>query len=338
MACLFQRSNGVWYIVHSEGRKRRWFSTGTENYEDAKRIFTDMWGGNTRRGPLSISDFMAEYKRYGSVNHSIATQKLYAHCLARFRECVGDKPMRLLSVKDIERYKIARLKTITPSSVNVELRTLKAAFNVALDWGMIQQNPFCKSKLLRVPHKEPAYLTKQEFQALLDKVSGPEFRDLLLFAVLTMMRRSEIINLTWDDINFDRNCIHVRSKEGFAVKSLRDRIVPMNRTVRALLSQKRRDGKYVFTGPNGKFRPGYLSHQFKKYARACRLPESLHFHCLRHTGATWLVQGEVSIYAVQKILGHTKPDMTQVYAHHSDRSLCQAIEKIDFIPAGSALT
>ena len=71
-----------------------------------------------------------------------------------------------------------------------------------------------------------------------------------------------------------------------------------------------------------------LSRRFKKYARKCELPEGIHFHSLRHSGASWLVQAGVPLFSVQKGLGHSSPTVTHIYSLLAEEHLREAVDKI----------
>ena len=90
----------------------------------------------------------------------------------------------------------------------------------------------------------------------------------------------------------------------------------MDEMVFLMLKEKKRTCNKVFVFPDG--RPGsvgYTSSRFKKFSRKAGLRDEIHFHSLRHTGATWLVQRDVPICTVQQLLGHSRVDMTQIYSH-----------------------
>ncbi len=73
----------------------------------------------------------------------------------------------------------------------------------------------------------------------------------------------------------------------------------------------------------------WVSHKFKYYVYALRLTDNrLHFHSLRHTFASWLVQDGVSLYSVQKLLGHSSNNVTQVYAHLQPEQLHSTVERL----------
>jgi integrase len=329
MACLFKRSNGIWQIVESNGKGRQWTSTGTRCFGKALKTFKSRPPNRDRRRPCLISEFATDVASYASSNYSKGTRDLQAHSFNTFIRVVGNKLIRFITARDIEQFKTVRLRSVSPVSINVELQCLRSLFGVAVAWGSLSQNPFAKVNLLRVPNNEPSYLTKAEFEVLLKVVSNPEFRDVLRFGIGTMARRGEISNLLWEDIDFDRRVIHIRNKIDFTLKGRRPRVIPMSEMILRLLQEKQRKSRFVFSKPNGEPLKGeYLSHEFKKYVRKAGLSDQLHFHSLRHTGASWLVQQDVPLYAVQRILGHSAPLVTQIYSHLSDQNLRVAIERI----------
>jgi site-specific recombinase XerD len=125
--------------------------------------------------------------------------------------------------------------------------------------------------------------------------------------------------------------IHIQSNASFKTKQGKKRVLPLNDT--ALYIVESRHGKdtseYVFTLNGKKVFDGWLSHAFKRAVRSANLENGrLHFHSLRHTFATWLVQNGVSIYEVQNLLGHSSIAVTQVYAHLAPSQLQSAVDKI----------
>lgn len=88
---------------------------------------------------------------------------------------------------------------------------------------------------------------------------------------------------------------------------------------------------HVFTLKGRRISEDWLTHRFKSYIRKAGLNPRLHFHSLRHTFATWLVQEGVSIYEVQKLLGHSSISVTQVYSHLPASELHGAVNKIQVV-------
>ncbi len=144
------------------------------------------------------------------------------------------------------------------------------------------------------------------------------------------MRRGEILNLQWEQIDLNRRLIHVQSNPTFKTKQGKRRTLPLNEIAFQLVSNRvgRSPSPFVFTAGDKKTAESYLSHTFKKCARLAGLSEGLHFHSLRHTFASWLVQDGVSLYEVQKLLGHSNIAVTLVYSHIQPGQLHSSVNRI----------
>ena len=89
------------------------------------------------------------------------------------------------------------------------------------------------------------------------------------------MRRGEICGLQWFDLNFERGLIHVRN-----TKNGKDRLIPMNATVRTLLGNQAKTSTYVFPSPRTKERLVEIKYSFVRAVKAAKIPD-LRFHDLR---------------------------------------------------------
>jgi integrase len=171
------------------------------------------------------------------------------------------------------------------------------------------------------------WLTEGDEQRLLGAAT-PWVKELVIFAINTGMRRGEILGLTWAGVDFARRTVTIfRSKNG------ERRTIPMNQTVLDLLSQKyakkSSGNELVFASQTETLLDGSnLRRGFACALKAAKI-ENLHFHDLRHTFATRLVQAGVDLYKVQRLLGHKSPIMTQRYAHHFPESLRDGVEILD---------
>ncbi len=96
-----------------------------------------------------------------------------------------------------------------------------------------------------------AFLSTEELDKLLKYPKGSFLHDVVLFAAMTGMRRGEIINLSWNDVDIERKVIMVRSSGSYQTKAGKIRIIPMNSTVLQLLAGRPHTSQYVFTGKRG---------------------------------------------------------------------------------------
>jgi integrase len=164
---------------------------------------------------------------------------------------------------------------------------------------------------------------------LVNSTKGESINQIIIFAGMTGLRRSEIVNLRWEDVDLARKLIMVRNTESFVTKTGKMRTVPLNSTVFELLKNMPKSSEYVFPGDRGgRYNPNFLTERFREIVRENQLDHHLHFHSLRHTFASFLVSKGVSLYHVQKLLGHSNPRITQIYSHLSPNDMLPAVEEI----------
>jgi integrase len=175
----------------------------------------------------------------------------------------------------------------------------------------------------KVNNLKTEFLTEEELKRLLKAITEdphPYAGKLLLIALYSGLRRSEIVKLQWPDVDFERDFIRIRNP-----KSGQDSSIPLNDAARAVLeSIPKTESPFVFPG-----RAGHV-YSIYKMISAIRdkagLPKDFRpFHGLRHQFASLLASsGKVDMYVLQKLLTHKSPIMTQRYAHLRDESLKKA--------------
>jgi integrase len=226
----------------------------------------------------------------------------------------------------IERFKHERRAGLTwrgtqrtPASVNRELEVLSRIYSIAIDNGMNIQNPCRKVRLLRMDNQRNRYLSEDEETRLMAIFEGrrAHLRSIVILALHTGMRRGEILSLRWNQIDFERSLILVqRTKTG------RDRIIPMNSTVRETLAAIRQqaEGNQVFP----------INDVKRSFAYACVKAKiaDFRFHDLRHTAATRLADRGADAFQIAAILGHSSIQMTARYTHATSDGLRRAMESL----------
>ncbi len=304
---LRKRSNGYWYVEYTRHGKRVQQSTKTKSKREALAFLTNLKKNRNPIHSITLSSFIGEYIQYSAVNKARRTTEMDKRCLLAFLNILGDKRISSYKESDIEKFKVERVKIISKTTVNIELRTCRAAFNIALKWQYLENNPFKGVKLFQVPKKGREYFKVEEINFLLANISQQWLHDVVIFALNTGCRRGEVTNLKWDDINIERREINIRHSLSFTVKGRTERTIPMNDAVFDLLYNKNRTCEFVLTNASGgKLCPDFLWKLFKKTILRVGLNPKFHFHHLRHTFATLLIQQGVPIYEVQKLLGHKK--------------------------------
>jgi integrase len=328
---LYKRNNGIWYVLYTIDGKRRWKSTHSRTKSDALSKLSEL--EKTPPGPVShksLKEFEELFLSYAVENYAQSTLGIFQRAFRDLENIVGNPPLDSLSHLHLDTYRTARLKAVSPASVNIELRALRSMMSVAVRWKLLSENPFRGMKQVRVPEKPPTYFSQRDLQILLSTIKEEWFKELVAFAALSGMRRGEILNLRWENVDLPNRLVRVQSDESFRTKTGKNRIIPLNEIAAQLLIQRQRDlsAEYVFSLAGHRISPRYISHKLKRHVRKAGVNPNLHFHSLRHTFATWLVQAGVSIYEVQKLLGHSSVAMTQIYSHLAPTELHSAVNRI----------
>lgn len=269
---------------------------------------------------ISLEDFAIKY-----TEHMLATRRWGKAEISRMKLLVahfGPYLLSELSTYLVESYKAERRQEVSGACVNRELGMLKSMLNKAIKWGFLRaENPVRGVKYYPEYPKE-RILQDDEAERLIASC-GDSLRPVVVTALNTGMRRGELLDLRWENVDFENRFIRVaRSKNN------RQRKVPMNSVLCEELLKLRRNGsEYVFT-QLGSERP--LRCVRSAFERACRKAgiSGLRFHDLRHTFATNLVLGGVDLVTVKEILGHSDIAMTVRYSHPSDTRKMEAVESL----------
>jgi integrase len=119
----------------------------------------------------------------------------------QFKENIGNPELKEITETGCEVF-IYKKANISHYTAQKYLAYLRAAFNKALDRGLIEKNPFGRIKNFRIPETLPKFFTKEEFQKLLEVVNDEDLKDLIIFALNTGLRQMELVTLNWKQIDF----------------------------------------------------------------------------------------------------------------------------------------
>lgn len=328
---LFKRSNGFWYVLYTLDGRTKWKSTNCKNRSDALKKLSELDALlKSKPKPISFSSFIQDFLSYASVAYAKASCDIFRVALRNLQIISGDCRLTSLTYRHVDLYKAERLKSVSAASVNVELRALRTILNIAVRWNLLEANPFSRMQLVKIPETIPVFLTKDDYHKFMEVVGDHWSKDVFLFAVLTGMRRGEILNLKWGDVKLTERIAHIQSSLTYRVKAGKRRTIPLSDLAIKLLERRAMLSKseFVFDMNGEGIKGNCVAKRFKKFVRIAGLNEKLHFHSLRHTFATWLVQEKVSIYEVQKLLGHSDISVTQIYSHLVSNELHDAVNKI----------
>jgi integrase len=275
-----------------------------------------------------MEKYMAEHSLPNKTPKShLRDKSLSAHLLRYFES------LRLsqLSPKLVSRYKVSRRQEgAKPKTINNELALMNHALNLCVrDWEWLRMNPIDKVSKEKVNNQIDRWLRPDEETRLLAS-SSQWLAEIIVFAMSTGLRQSEILDLKWEQIDLSRKTLYIAEQ-----KNKDKDVLPLNAKATGVLkarsSVRQLRGGHVFLNQNG----GRINARnlIRAFRNACNKAEvkRFRFHDLRHTFATRLVQAGVDLYTVQKLGRWKSISMVERYAHHCPESLRPGVEALDKI-------
>jgi integrase len=372
---IYKRKNSpVWWMSFSVDGVQYRRSTRTEDRQLAQKIFDAVKGkialgkwipdAEEDEREYTFNELGEEYLAWskGRQRSYNASKKYIVRLLMkRFEGYYLDE----FSNKLIEQLQSEYLNNdYSINYINKVTSVLKHMLQKAYEWEMIDEHlirKIKKAKPLKGENKRLRYLSLAECEALIDACE-PHLKPIVVTALNTGMRKSEILNLKWDQIDLRHGFILLD-----VTKNGERREIPINKTLRATLKglTRRLDVPYVFFNPlTGKPYHKDLRRSFKTALKKATIEkceecdfqqaktkdstlqiqkcplcggkittqkgiEDFKFHDLRHTFASHLVMAGVDIKTVQELLGHKTLTMTLRYAHLAPAHKVDAVKKYD---------
>lgn len=270
---------------------------------------------------IKFEDFADEYfEIYLNANNKSLDKSDYYN-LKRLKVYFSGKYLHEINALSVEKFRLERSREVGPATTNRALARLKALFNKAIAWNKFEGiNPVKGVKFLKESPGRLRFLEKEEITKLVENCND-YLKPIVVVALNTGMRRGEIFNLKWRDIDFKRDMIHLmKTKNG------EKRETPMNEVVKATLIKVRKhpESPYIFCEKSGL----PFKNLRKSFFTACRKSDitNFRFHDLRHTFASQLVMSGVDLNTVRELLGHKSLEMTLRYSHLSPDHKKRAVD------------
>lgn len=223
-------------------------------------------------------------------------------------------PMAHLSNSDITKYVSVRRGQVSNGSVNRELTLLRAVLTYARDaWDQTIPNIRWKRHRLKEPPGRDRFLSAEEYQALLDN-AHVKLKPIIIFAVSTGLRKSNILNLAWSQVDMEARLVRVM------LKGNRRHVVEIEGAALALLGAM--DGRVGDVFERTNFR-----RRWRNAVADAKLTD-LRFHDLRHTFASYLAMTGATLPELANALGHKSFDMVMRYSHLNPEHLQSVVERM----------
>jgi len=370
-----KRGKKSWAVVVDLGRdsvtgRRRqdWRSVkGTKKEAEAflvQLLHERDQGNDIERTRLTVGQYLERWlSNYVAVNTAPATVVTYGSFVHRhLLPALGSIPLAKLRPQHIDAYYSRALKDgranggggLSATTVLHHHRVLREALQHAVRLQLIARNPADATEPPRPARHEVSALSQEDAQRLLEAADGTSHGSLVYLAIMTGLRKGELLGLRWQDVDLEGGVLYVRQalqrlgSEGITFRAPKTRgsgraVALSPATVRRLRQHRQRqlearliaglayqDNGLVFATALGTpTDPANLRRAWGRIVKAAGL-DGLRFHDLRHAHATLMLQQGVHPKVVSERLGHSGIRITMdTYSHVMPGLQAAAAEQLD---------
>jgi integrase len=302
-------------------------------------IIEGKWGIRETEN-IRFKELVTKYLEYAKMSKSASTfstdeYRIRKHLVPYF----GNLMLNTITPAMVDAYKVKRNKDkAMPKTINNELVALSHIFKMAVRWKFIDRNVVAGIEKMKIVRNPPKFLSESEIERIIDASRESYIYPIVVTALHTGMRKSELLNLQWFDIDFDMQIITIQSKEDWHTKNYKARTLQMTPMLIETLQNHRRlqnamgyESEYVFTYRGKRIHDGIAGTLEKVLVKAGI--DGVTLHTFRHTFASQLVMAGVSLRDVQELMGHQSYETTLQYAHLSVEHVKRQVLRLPFAEA-----
>lgn len=244
------------------------------------------------------------------LNYAKRTRDMYIHYIEKFLISLKDKQIIHVTSKEFQDY-LDRYNFTSVSQQNQIINAIRFLYK----YGLNKKYDKVSFKRPRKEKKLPQIIDKNHLLNKISEIKNVKHKTIISLAYSVGLRVSEIINLKIADIDSKRMIITIYQSKGN-----KDRIVPLSKNILELLRiywKRYKPKEYLFNGQNSlQYSSESCNSIVKKY-----LGEQYHFHLLRHSCFTSLLESGTDLRLIQKLAGHKSSKTTEIYTHVSTNVL-----------------
>lgn len=310
MATLISINGKTKAVIRKQGYPTlcKTFIKKTDALSWSRRTESEMERGlyieQSKANTVTLDRLLDRYYQYCQTRQLKALKFILAHSRIIKRH-IGHLTLANISSHHLAAYRDKRLLTVSPATVKIELgiilRTIKLATS---EWGYkLADTP--KVEYPKINNARTRRLADGEIERVLGAITNKQIKVIVELAIETAMRRSEILNIKENDINWSLKTLRIPN-----TKTHTARTIPLsNKAIRLILSLSvNMDGTYF------SIKADSASQAFK---RACEKTgiDNLRFHDLRHEATTRFFEYGLNVMEVATITGHKDLKMLNRYTH-----------------------
>ena len=344
-SCDYEFRNGKKYRVVVKNQSGRRISKVLDSISIAKKferkLKTEILENTLlgiKRVPM-IDEAWQKYMEWAKTHkRSWKDDEMRWNCHVKYH-LVGKK-MDAVTAFDVQKVvdKMKSKKDYAPATIKHVIVLIRRVYNWAIEMDLHEGvNPAAKIRLPKLNNEITECLTKDEISRLLktcDSWVNQRAALLVKLALYTGLRRGELFNLKWENVDLKNGWIYLSDTKGGKDSYLPISDEALKILVQAINHLPYHDCPYVFPNKHGDKRTT-ISKIWTRIKKRAKISHEFRFHGLRHTYASYLASsGKVSQYTLQKLLTHKTPQMTQRYAHLFDETLREGANVLQGIILG----
>lgn len=329
---IFKAKNGKWhYQFMLNGERKHGLCIGCRDKKEALEFEGDLKyklslqqrGKIPKEYKLSFKKATEIYLKYSKAN-KITYKKdetLVKYMLDYFGK---DKKVSEIKPIDIEKFKtyMTEVKKRSNATFNRYYSALSKMFNILIENDLILKNPCKKVKKLKEDNQKTRYLSKKEEKALFKELAD-HLKPIVICALQTGLRRSNILNMRWENIDLKLMFIEVLKQENKGHKKIQIPISP--KLYQVFMDLVPKENGYVFINPETSEPYTDIHKGFDKAVERAGIKDFT-FHDLRHTVGTRLMMKGMDVRTIQEMMAHSQISTTQRYMHVTPENKKKAIK------------
>ena len=330
---VYQKDNGKWYCRgRVNGERYHALCPGAETKEQAKatedgiryKLRQKQLGLLEEEQKITFGQIMDRYVDVCKANNkSDEDAKIYRKYLVQYFG--KNKLARNIKPTDIDLFKLYMInKGKANATINRYISAIRRAYNIQIEDGAMNYSPIKKKCMLTEDNKRYRYLSKQEWKKLKMALSETIYY-IVVVALLSGFRLSNVLELCWEQIDFNLRFIEILKQNNKGKKVIRMPISDMLFEVLMKLNPKEKG--YVFIRPETGERYKDIRGSFKAALDRAGIKD-FRFHDLRRTFGTWLLQSGTDIRTIQYLLSHSSVSVTERYLAVTPEGNKKAVDKI----------
>ncbi len=345
--------------------RRGGFKTKREAEIEQNKILKELYQGSyTQPSVETLAEYLVCWlEDYVKNQNKPSTHSSYEYLLkSHVIPELGNIPLARLQPAQLQQLYSQKLTSgrkdgkggLSPTTVKRMHVVLNHALKTAVKWRKIPLNPADAVTPPRETREEMKWWTTEQASKFLDNVDNLTYRALYTLALLTGLRRGELLGLRWEDLNLEERYLTVnqsivrlhngemlvqtpKTKQSVRAVPLTELAVSTLKDHRRLQTEHRlalgsgyQNNDLVFASETGTpIHPGNLLRNFKKAIEKANVP-AIRFHDLRHSFSSWLIEEGQELVVISRMLGHSSISVTaDIYSHITTRTMKEAVDPLD---------